>query len=388
MGAPPPPVPAMQCAKCGATIVPGTAFCAGCGAAVISASSLPASLTSAAPLSGPDTAAGPAPAVAVPPAGYVAGAPERQKPAIWIPMALVAVPVAAFFVALYAERGAPPARAFGHWIGLMLLPTLIAFISVKFRPSLKMRTFTTVFSLAGLFCVLAGVSGQMSRHAKTPQQIVKEALGKEPVDNSGTPSEREIARISREFFADMLAARKKHDAEAEALTPVLSRLYSAPSFANKQSMSDAAAAVGQIMEVDGVMMDKLQNLPQDLKARVDASSLGQRDKEDFMRGVQLGYGNSELIALYREVRTRERAWATSTIDLYSFASMHASGIKISGGTIVITDRKLLGDFNIKIKNSRALHRQLQDTNSRLLAAQAANMKKFGLTKSDLGLDKK
>src|SRR5258708_20665512 len=106
MGAPPPPVPAMQCEKCGAAIVPGTAFCAGCGAAVVPASPLPSS----APV--PDAVAGPA-GVVVPPAGYVSVAPERQKFSFWIPVKLIATPGVARLAPFYIDRGAPGSEAFG-----------------------------------------------------------------------------------------------------------------------------------------------------------------------------------------------------------------------------------------------------------------------------------
>src|SRR6266436_5622787 len=109
MGAPPPPVPAMQCEKCGAAIVPGTAFCVGCGAAASLAASLSSYTPSALPLSpsAPDAGAGPAPGVVVSPIGYVAGAPERQKFSFWVPVKLIATPVVALLATLYMERGAP-----------------------------------------------------------------------------------------------------------------------------------------------------------------------------------------------------------------------------------------------------------------------------------------
>src|SRR5258708_24599199 len=118
MGSQPSPVPALQCEMWGAAIVPGTASCAGCGAAVVPAALVPAwaplspssGLADSAP--GRDTAVGATTGAVVPPAGYVAGAPERQKFSFWIPVKLAAVSVAAFFSPLYTVHGASPAEAF------------------------------------------------------------------------------------------------------------------------------------------------------------------------------------------------------------------------------------------------------------------------------------
>ena len=379
MGAPPPPVPARHCEKCGAAIALGTAFCVGCGAAVVPAAPLPSST----PV--PDAVAGPA-GVVVPPAGYVSGAPERQKFSFWVPVKLISVPVVAGLATFYMERGAPESEAFGFWIGMMLLPTLIAFLVVKFKPSLKMQTFSTVFCLVGVIGALVTAAGHTPRAGKTPQQIVREAAGTKPVDNSIPDSK--VDRLLRDFLADMLAVRKKHDADAAPLTPVLSNLYSAESFSSRKQMEDAIAAVRKLVEVDGEITDKLQHAPQDFQARLDRAGLSPADREGAMRGFQQGFGDSGALTQYHEVRASEEKWADATVDLYNFALQHASRIKASGGKIVIADKAVLRDFNVKLKNSGDLRDKMAAANQHLVEIQAAALKKAGLTNSDLGLDKK
>src|SRR5258708_30680621 len=115
-----------------------------------------------------------------------------------------------------------------------------------------MESSATVFCGRGVWGAVRAAESHFDRREKTPEQIMKEALGKAPVDNTGTPAEREMARINREFIADMLATRKKHDADAAALGPALGTLYTASSFANKRSMGEAAAAVKKILDVDAL----------------------------------------------------------------------------------------------------------------------------------------
>jgi hypothetical protein len=271
---------------------------------------------------------------------------------------------------------------------MMLLPTLIALAVVRFKPAKRMRTFSTVFCLVGLL----GIGGTATQHEqdlaneeKTTKKIAQEAAGIKPVTESGTASEQKVNRILREFLADIIAARKKHDVDAAPLEPVLSTVCTAPSFSSKKQMGDVITALNSILEIDGEMMNKIQRIPQDMQARVDASDLDPSDKEELMRGVQKGYGNSEIVATYREVRSAEEQWVAATVDLYTLASRHASRIKIVDKQIVIANEDLLSHFNQKFKNSHDLRKRLEEANQRLAKQQTAAMQQTGLSKSDLGL---
>jgi 23S rRNA G2069 N7-methylase RlmK/C1962 C5-methylase RlmI len=186
-------------------------------------------------------------------------------------------------------------------------------------------------------------------------------------------------------MSDMLAARKKHDADAAPLMPVLATLYTAQSFSDKHQMEDVIAALNKTLEVDGAMSTKIERLPQEMKARVDASDLDASDKEDAMRGFEKGYGNSGVVDAYREIHSEEEQWVAATVDLYTFASHHASAIKIKDQKIVIAGADLLVEFNAKFDHSRDLRKKLRENNKRLVALQEAAMQKTGIDKSDLGL---
>jgi hypothetical protein len=367
MGAPPPPLPGLQCEKCGAQVAPGSASCTGCGAPV------------AAQRQATEMAAAP----------QAVSEPEPEKASIWIPIKLLVVPIIAGLATAAVERNAPPGEPIGYWIGMMLFPTLIALAMVRFKPAKKMRTFSTVFFLIGLL----GMGGTLVSHLqelgagpqKTPKEIAQEAAGMRPVTESGTASEQKVNRVLREFLADIIAARKKHDADMAPLEPVLAGVYTPQSFGSKRQMEDVIAALNRALEIDGEMMIKIQRLPQEMQARVDASDLDPSDKEDLMRGVQKGYGNSNIVATYHEVRSAEEHWVAATVDLYTFGSRHASRIQTTDGKILIAKDALLSRFNAKFKNSRALRRQLDEANQRLAALQAAAMRQTGINKDDLGL---
>jgi hypothetical protein len=298
------------------------------------------------------------------------------------------VPLVAFVVTALAERNAPPGEAIGYWIGAMLLPTLIAFAVVGFKPAKRMRTFSTVFCVVGVIG-LGGMLASMERgifaRQKTPKELVQEAAGTKPVTESGTPSERKMDRLLREFMSDVLAARKKHDAGVAPLAPVLATLYTPQSFSGKRQMDDMITTLKKIVEIDGEMMGKFERLPQEFKARLDASDLNSSDKEDVMRGFENGYGGSGIPAAYREISSAEEQWEAASVDLYTFALQHASAIKIKDQKIVIADADVLDEFNAKLSHSRDLRKKVHEGNQRLAALQAAATRKTGITKSDLGL---
>jgi hypothetical protein len=307
---------------------------------------------------------------------------------MWTTFQLASVPIAAVISTGMADRGADPAEAVGYFIGMMLLPILIALAAVGFKPRRKLRTFSTVFCCVGLLGAAATMSStlrDLSSPRRTPRELVQEALGTKPAPETGSLAEREMGRLVREFIGYMRAARSKHDTDAAAVAPFLANLYTAQSFSSVKEMQNMIGALKQTREIDQEMAQKVQRMPQDLKARVDASRLNASDKEDFMRGVQRGYASSDIIKIYGEVGDAEERWVVSSIDLYSFALQHASGIKTSGNRILIADQKLMGQFNEKLHNSRDLRKKLHEANQRLFSAQAAAMQNMGITNGDLGL---
>jgi hypothetical protein len=315
--------------------------------------------------------------------------PSPERVSIWVPIKLVVVPLAAIVVTRFAERNASSAEAFGYWTAIMLIPFLVALAVVRFKPLPKMRTFSTVFCLVGLIgmamMLVSSLTNQVHGQQKTAQELAQEASGVKPVTESSNPSERKTDRVLREFLADVLAARKKHDADAAPLAPVLATLYTAPSFSDKQKMGDVIATLKKILEIDGEMTSKFERLPEEFKKRVDTSDLNASEKEDVVRGFEKGYGGSQVPAAYHELRTTEALWGASALDLYTFSLEHASAIKIVNQKIVIADHDLLNEFNAKFSTSRDLRDKIREGNQRLVALQAAASQKSGITKSDLGL---
>ncbi len=226
-----------------------------------------------------------------------------------------------------------------------------------------------------------------ARHEKTPREIIQAALSTKPIDETGDSSERAAMRVNRELVAGMVAARKKHDADAAALGPVLITLYTPASFQSMKKMGQAIAAVNKVNEIDGEFSNKLDHYVDDARALVEASDLTAQEKEDYMIGMQRAYITSDSLAAYHDVRSAEEQWRAATVDLYNFALQHAASIKVKNRQILLVGKSLTDQFNARLKNSRDLRSKLRDANQRLVSAQTAGMKKLGIDKSDLGFEK-
>src|SRR5260370_25863816 len=126
------------------------------------------------------------------------------------------------------------------------------------------------------------------------------------------------------------------------------------------------ATAGNLVEWDGKITAKTTGVRRDFQARLDRAGLSPADREGDMRGFQQGFGDSGALTQYHEVRASEEKWADATVDLYNFALQHASRIKASGGKIVIADKAVLRDFNVKLKNSGDLRDKMAAANQHLV----------------------
>ena len=269
-------------------------------------------------------------------------------------------------------------------MGTMFLRKFAASLFSKFAASFDLRTL----SAALMFAVLLGLPVVLGAQETLTGDRYKELLGLKPLGPNASATEREMVRVNHEYLNDMLANRKKHDAAAAELQPVLAKLYTAESFSDKQQIQDVITALKKSLEIDGAMIEMLEHSPEEMKKRLDASTLSAKDKNDVMEGFQRAYAGAELLDLYREARSRQELWISTSIDLYSFVMQNAEKISVREGQVKIVGHELVEQFNLKLDNSLALQQQVRETNARIRSVKAEKMKKRGITNSDVGLPEK
>jgi len=267
----------------------------------------------------------------------------------------------------------------------MGLRTFAISLFLKFRFLFAFRIISVVLVIASAlgFCLLLAAQETTPTADRT-----KQAIGLKPLRANATPAEREAVRLNHEFFNDMLAERRKHDAALAELQPVLARLFMPESFANKQQAQEIIDALKKMLDIDGAMTETMEHAPEEYRKRLDNSKLGAKAKNAVMQGFQRGYGSPELLGLYRQGRSREVLWVASSVDLYNFAIQHAGNISLREGKLTIAGDELVEQFNLKVKNANTLREQMHETNEQMRVTLAERMQKIGVTNSDLGLPEK
>ena len=222
---------------------------------------------------------------------------------------------------------------------------------------------------------------------KRMSEIAREAAGTKPVDDSGTPQEREMRGIMRDFFRAVFNDRKQHDADANVHALDLASLYSAKSFSSKAAMKKTMLAVDGINGVDKEFSRRFQLRIDEMRRRMEASTMNASEKREFLKGVDQGLANSNALKQRRELMATEDDWVRATDDLYAFALQHASQIKAVGKQIVLSDNQVKQQFDQRFSQSRDARKKLEAGNQQWQSQRERKMNGLGLSESDLGLKK-
>jgi len=334
------------------------------------------------PPSVPPTSAGPIPFLPPPPVP----AEVAPKPK-WVIGAL-AIVLGLFLAYLRAwswSYGMMTTQAWGYAWGSALLPALIAY-AIAGRKSVRN------FNRAGMwFCGLMLVFVLVSFAGKQPRSmdqhiadLMKEAAGTKPVDNSGPD---DIDRTIRAIMQDILSMRKALEDESAPYNAELATVYSASSFADRAAMQKMIDAVHGAVKADGHFNDQLEHWPERVQGILDKSNLSASDKEGILGGFRSAFQQSPLLDVRRKVVAAEGLWETETVGLYQFALSKADRIQVIDKQIVVSGAQNLREFNDRMQRAANARIELNKMNKELEKIQQPAIQQYGLTKKDLGLEK-
>jgi hypothetical protein len=288
----------------------------------------------------------------------------------------------ALFRAWVWSYGIANAEMLGYALGGALLPALIAYLIAGRKSVRNFSRFGVWFSGLSLFFFI--VSNQ--RPVSVQQHIgdlMKEAAGTKPVDNSGP---RSMDELVRDIMRDILDERKAFDRDMGRFNPELGKLYSVESFSSKEAMQRSVDAVRGAVAVDQRYSQQLESLPQRIQTRVDRSGLSDSFDSGFMEGVRKAYGESKPLNLRRQAMEVEKQWGVATVAFYEFAIANSTKIRAEGSHLVIGNEKLRTEFNARMKQSQTLRDNLTALNTQMESAQREVMQQSGLKPSDVGLE--
>lgn len=289
----------------------------------------------------------------------------------------------------------------GSLAGWFILPAIIGWlVSRKAKPPRRMKRFAIVFVALGALMAVGSLAErnlpQRTYRSPADQQavnqeivgIVKQAAGTQSANGISTQVlGKDISALTRDFFTQIIGLRRKHDQDAEQYASVLRKLYSADSFSSPARMRQSMQAVDGIQKIDQDFAVAFGKSLDGLKTRVEASSLSAHDKEGFMQGVNNGLNSSEMMATWKDLQKAEGKWSNDTHAFYEFALEQSSTIKVENGHVLIAGEALRQEFNSRLHECVDLRNRMVAANHTMALKQQANLKSFGLTRSDLGLKK-
>jgi len=287
----------------------------------------------------------------------------------------------AFFHAWAWSYGMMTAEAWGYATGTATLPALIAY-GIAGRKSVRnFNRFGIWFSGLSLlfFLVSNGHPVSLQQHIG---DLMKEAAGTKPVDNSGPGS---LNNLIRDMMRGVLDDRKAFDRETEPFDAELGKLYTAETFSTEKAMQKSIDAVHGIVVVDERYSKRLEGIPDRMQAQVEKSNFSESDKQEFMAGIRKSYGSAKALEIRRQAMGTESQWEGATVALYEFAMANASKVRVAGTELVIGDERIRSKFNDLFGKSQKLRDDLVELNKQLEAAQRAALQEAGVAPKDLGM---
>lgn len=288
----------------------------------------------------------------------------------------------------------------GSLVSWFILPAIIGWVASRtVKPPRRMKRFAIVFAAVGIL----GSLGVLASH-RLPQRtyrspvdhqavnqeiigILKEATGGQPANGASSVLGKDVDALMRDFFSHIMALRRKRDQDAGQYASTLGKLYSAESFSSPARMRQSMQAADGIQKIDQDFAGAFSKSLDELKTRVQASSLSADDKEGFVRGVNNGIGSSQMMATWKDLQKAEDRWSTATHALYGFALQQSSIIKVENGHVLIVGEALRQEFNSRLHECADLSNRMRAASRTMVLKQQAGMKDMGITRSDLGLQK-
>ena len=302
---------------------------------------------------------------------------------------LVAIPNAARNRAA-AYPGDDGAESIGYFIGAIVgpfvLPGLLVPLYYFFRKSRRTahRVFL-VFAIWSLVMALLSSAGSLMRPQQSAQDALQRDIGRIVREAaSGVPPSRSSGKWDtpmRQFFDDVFAMRREYEKEvAQFKAPELAQLYAPASFSSRSQVERTLEKLREMAALDRKYAD-FEPIIERMKSRVQAMDVSEKDKKDFINGVETGFRNNN--APREKVIQKELEWADATIELYDLALNNYPAFSVKGAQVIISSPQVLETYNLKLTRARELQQEFLHSTKELEESQKRELQKFGVAPGEL-----
>lgn len=284
--------------------------------------------------------------------------------------------------------GTITAESTGYMIGGVLFSLSIGYLGLyltkKMRgkdlaPASKVLVITSVALVFSMYGVASEIYSSRNWNKDVSQHVgalFKEAAGK---DRAST-DENWTDAATRETFHDVLIMNQQYVGEMSALDrSAMQNLYSEDSYAGVTHMRKVVAQIKGSLTVDEKYAS-IDPILKNLEARVSAANAPETEKQDYLKGVQLGFEQS--LGRRTELIHKEEEWAKSTIDLYQFLIAHTNDYSIQNKKLIIPDSSTRAEFRSLQANAISLHKELRKMRKGMTESRNEKFSEMGLSSSD------
>jgi len=283
-----------------------------------------------------------------------------------------------FFSLLQFHRQGNWASAIGYETGAALVPSILVLLYYRKKSNVSSARIVAVATSWILFASLVSSRSAGSHISESDIPVIaKEAAGIVPIAN---PNDQGRAAV-RDYFRELIAQNR--DYEARVAKVEWNNLYTPKSYLDPKETNQVLAEIQDVMQGEKQQEAALATIVNRLKDRINELNWTDYEKQQFMEGFDSKY--TETLRSRKQALDSEDEFLGSIQDLYTFVSANRRYFKMSSGRLIVTDDKVLSEFNkdVNLTNERRAKYQAALKMSKQQRDQSVT--KLGLSNRESGL---
>lgn len=312
---------------------------------------------------------------------------QRSKPVILVVTGFLFWLLILGFNYLRALRwaGIMNAEASGYMIGGCLFPLLFGLLAMYLVARVRGKKSPSSFrffgvSLVALFISFLTFVGSLRQPPNQANRNVAELLRQAAGNKATTPDANWSDGVLRDFFRELLDRNQQYIAEVHALdSSAIKNLYAADSYAGKTHMEKVMSQLRASYDVDQ-KYSSLEPVLKGLRDRVAAAHASEREKQDFLKGMDEGLERS--LRPRTELLRAEKLWMDSTLDLYGFMLAHSSDYSIQDTKLYFEDGAIRKQFTALQSKAVTSHKDFLKAKASFENARKDDMNQLGVSTSE------
>jgi len=273
----------------------------------------------------------------------------------------------------------------GTFIGVMLFPTIVAYVVAGRRKVRNWKRFASLFFISGVIFLTMSWLGAVN--SESPEQhigrLMREAAGRQPVRNAGFGKQREFDDAVREQFRNLIQLNRDYTAAVEKIDlSATEKLNSPETLADPDSAEEALKQLHAAYDLDSQEEQKVSEVIEKLRNAMRSNSSSPAAQQSMLKGFDKSV--AAQTSKRQQLLSTEKAWIDAEDELYSFADQHRNHIKLAGSQIAISNDTVREHFNQRIRSEEAFRTEFLKNKQQFSNDQAKLLGSYGLDQKAVG----